>query len=165
MGNSSSAGISFGFDGGMGQDNQLSAGGAYFTNSEVADYVNAPYHPTTNFHSQGGLPYFRCAMLRRSMDVCYAHEFTHDSSTNKCTDEREDYYNCIHQGKEHRFLSIWTAEHQGEQGERQLVKYLNHWDRMHYDQDQGDILERAANVQKMYKEKGLTGQKWWGDRD
>ena len=36
------------------------------------------------------------------MDVCFAHEFTHDSSTNKCTDEREDYYNCVYQGKEVR---------------------------------------------------------------
>ena len=60
---SSSAGVTFGFDGNAGMDNSLSASAAYYTNSEISDFVNAPYHPTTNFHSTGGLPYYRCAMV------------------------------------------------------------------------------------------------------
>eukprot|EP01064_Diplonema_japonicum_P031715 TRINITY_DN5750_c1_g1_i1.p1 TRINITY_DN5750_c1_g1~~TRINITY_DN5750_c1_g1_i1.p1 ORF type:complete len:180 (+),score=10.95 TRINITY_DN5750_c1_g1_i1:45-542(+) len=162
MGNAGSGGIAYGgFQLPFTADEGLSYSGPYTMNTEDM-IVNKGISLQNNYMAGDKLPYFRCALFKRSLDFCAEAEYTYDSDKNRCVDEREDHLNCLYRGKEHRFQTIWGTVHSKEAGERTFVKFQNNWEKSRYDEDHGDYLERAMNIKNMYESKGLQGPKWQG---
>eukprot|EP01063_Lacrimia_lanifica_P014339 TRINITY_DN2094_c1_g5_i1.p1 TRINITY_DN2094_c1_g5~~TRINITY_DN2094_c1_g5_i1.p1 ORF type:complete len:172 (+),score=59.71 TRINITY_DN2094_c1_g5_i1:76-591(+) len=168
-GPSSSAGISYGNGSDMFKldSNPLTLLGPYSVNQEDM-LMNTRSYTQNYYYMDFGMPYMRCAMFKRSLDYCIAERFDYSASQSeggRCALEREDYFNCFFHGKEFRFNTIWTQIHSKEEGERQFCKFMNNFEKSHYDRDGGSIIERAKNVQQWYNERGLKGPKWQGGWD
>eukprot|EP01061_Rhynchopus_euleeides_P041234 TRINITY_DN714_c0_g1_i19.p1 TRINITY_DN714_c0_g1~~TRINITY_DN714_c0_g1_i19.p1 ORF type:complete len:184 (+),score=44.62 TRINITY_DN714_c0_g1_i19:56-553(+) len=165
MGQGSSHGLTFGIGDGGVQGSVLSAGGPYANDITEMEVRTQIYAHNSDHRIPHPFPYSRCTMFHRAKELCYAQDYTHDSSKNKCRDEREDYLNCIYRGKQQRFMLFFGEYLSREDGERNYVKHMSNWEKTRYDEDQGDVLQRALNVQKIYHDKGLKGPKWQGNHD